>query len=151
MDEELLNKIKKHGADILESQGMEYGKSNHHHGKRSVYQHTMEVVKWSLILVKKLHLKVDERALIRGALLHDYYQYDWHIPAPVKRWHGFTHPGIAYKNAKNDFSVSKLEENIILRHMFPLTPLPPTTKEAWIVCIADKIAALYDYTVGRHR
>ena len=33
------------------------------------------------------------------------------------------------------------EENIIHRHMFPLTPMPPTTREAWIVCLADKYCA----------
>ena len=26
--------------------------------------------------------------------------------------------------------------------MFPLTPVPPTCTEAWIVCIADKICAI---------
>ena len=25
--------------------------------------------------------------------------------------------------------------------MFPLNPIPPTSKEAWIICLADKICA----------
>ena len=28
--------------------------------------------------------------------------------------------------------------------MFPLTPTPPTTREAIIVCIADKICSTYE-------
>ena len=37
----------------------------------------------------------------------------------------------------------KLEgKNIIARHMFPLIPVPPQCREAWIVCLADKWCAL---------
>jgi signal peptidase II len=34
------------------------------------------------------------------------------------------------------------EKNIIARHMFPLIPVPPQCREAWIVCLADKWCAL---------
>ncbi len=30
-------------------------------------------------------------------------------------------------------------------HMFPLTLIPPTTKEGWLICIFDKVAAKSDY------
>ena len=35
-------------------------------------------------------------------------------------------------------------DNAILRHMFPLTPIPPKTKEGWLVCHYDKVAAIND-------
>jgi uncharacterized protein len=38
-----------------------------------------------------------------------------------------------------------MEEDMILRHMFPLTPVPPRTKAGWLLCLYDKIAALSDY------
>ena len=75
------------------------------------------------------------------ALLHDYFLYDWHKADPSHRLHGFYHPGTALRNARQDFALTPREENIIHRHMFPLTPMPPATREAWIVCLADKYCA----------
>ncbi len=53
------------------------------------------------------------------------------------------------KNARNDFELTRVEEDIISRHMFPLTLRPPMCKEAWIVCAADKYCALREtaYTI----
>ena len=45
------------------------------------------------------------------------------------------------RNAKEDFDLNPIEENMIARHMFPLTPIPPRYKEAWILCLADKYCA----------
>ena len=28
--------------------------------------------------------------------------------------------------------------------MFPLTPLPPRSREAWLVCLADKLCAVQE-------
>ena len=88
-----------------------------------------------------LHLSVNRKAMIRGALLHDYFLYDWHNPDNGHRLHGFSHPYTSLKNAKRDYSITKWEADIIVKHMFPLTIVPPQTKEAWIVCLADKICA----------
>ena len=38
-----------------------------------------------------------------------------------------------------------------MRHMFPLVPVPPTCREAWIVCLADKWCALRETVAGRLR
>ena len=138
-------KIILHGYDILESHGMHEGKGFRHHGDINVYKHTITVVCISLILAEKLRIKVDERALVRGALLHDYYLYDWHIDEDWHKWHGFRHPRFALENAKRDFGIGEIEADIIARHMFPLTLHPPKYKESWIVCIADKISATMDY------
>ena len=48
------------------------------HGKVSVYAHCVSVADTACVLAETLHLRVNERALIRGALLHDYFLYDWH-------------------------------------------------------------------------
>lgn len=111
------------------------------HGVTSVYEHSVSVAYMSLRLAKKLHVKVDTTTLLRGALLHDYFLYDWHEKDASHRLHGFYHAGTALKNAKADFKVNDVEENIIARHMFPLNPIPPRHKEAWIVCLADKYCA----------
>ena len=112
------------------------------HGSTSVYEHSIHVACTSLSITKKLPFKVDTESLLRGALLHDYFLYDWHEKDKSHRLHGFFHPGKALQNAREDFSLTKTEKNIILRHMFPLTPIPPACREAWIVCLADKYCAL---------
>lgn len=112
------------------------------HGDTSVYRHCIAVAYLSCLLAERLHLRVDWPALVRGALLHDYFLYDWHEKAAWHRLHGFRHPGFALRNARQDFSLSPREEDIILRHMFPLTPMPPTCREAWLVCLADKLCSL---------
>lgn len=111
------------------------------HGDVSVLKHCLAVTACSIRIAKFVPVKVNRRALIRGALLHDYFLYDWHTPNEGHDWHGFTHPKTALRNAKEDYKLSTIEEDIIKKHMFPLTPCPPMTREAWIVCLADKICA----------
>ena len=85
---------------------------------------------------------------MRGALLHDYFLYDWHEKDPEHRLHGFHHPSTALKRASEDFRLSELERDIILHHMFPLTLFPPRSREAMIVCVVDKWCGIYE-TVSR--
>ncbi len=112
------------------------------HGGVSVCQHCIAVALLSCRIALLLHIPVDYRSLIRGALLHDYFLYDWHESDPSHRLHGFRHAFFALRNAQADFSLTPCEINIIARHMFPLTLVPPTCREAWIVCLADKICAV---------
>ncbi|MBO6215993.1 MAG: HD domain-containing protein [Lachnospiraceae bacterium] len=110
------------------------------HGRISTYEHCMDVAKLSHRINKQLHLRGNDRELVRGAFLHDYFLYDWH------NWegqlHGFYHAGAALRNARRDFDLSKKEENIIGSHMWPLNLFSlPKSREAWIVCIADKIVS----------
>lgn len=111
------------------------------HGTTSVYEHSVKVAYASVRLAERLRLRVNDRALIRGALLHDYFLYDWHEKGGHHGLHGFTHGMQAMHNAVRDYRIDPLEKNIIARHMFPLTPIPPKYKEAWLVCLADKYCA----------
>ena len=112
------------------------------HGSVSVYSHCMFVAVESVKIAQSMNLDVDMDSLVRGALLHDYFLYDWHDnPDGRHNVHGFTHPFTALKNAKEDFNLTRKENDIIVHHMFPLVPFPPHSKEAWIVCMADKICA----------
>lgn len=58
-----------HGGDILKSPGMQIAKKNMQHGSVSVFEHSVCVALMCLWLVHRLHLKVNQRALVRGALL----------------------------------------------------------------------------------
>lgn len=103
-------------------------------------QHIMSVAYMSYSITKKKGL--DFVAAARGAMLHDLFYYDWHVPGDGShRLHGYRHPGFALKNAKALFTLSEKEKNIIKRHMWPLTPTPPKYKESWIVCMSDKYCA----------
>lgn len=108
------------------------------HGNVTTYDHVLSVAKMSYKMNLFLKAKADEQTLVRGALLHDYFLYDWHTwNGPL---HGPYHPKAALKNAKRDFDLNETEENIIRSHMWPLTLFHyPKTREAVIVCIADKI------------
>lgn len=130
-------------AEKLEGEsrlGME--RRYYQHGVTTIFQHSINVACVSCKIAEKYHLDVDYYALIRGALLHDYFLYDWHVKDRSHRFHGFTHPRRALENADKEFQLTETERNMIYCHMFPLTPIPPSTQEAWIVCIADKICAL---------
>ena len=111
------------------------------HGRINTYDHCMDVAKTSYRMGKKLHLHLNEDELVRGAFLHDYFLYDWHHHD--KHWHGFTHAAEAASNAANDFDLTDREKNIIESHMWPLnlTRLP-RSKEAALVCVADKVCSL---------
>lgn len=113
------------------------------HGSISVYAHCVNVARMSVRIAKWLPIQVNMDALVIGALLHDYFLYDWH-DGKGRHFHGFTHPECAFRNAEKDYTLSPRVKNIIMRHMFPLTLVPPTCTEAWIVCIADKICAIED-------
>lgn len=116
------------------------------HGTTTLLEHSVDVAEEALRIVDRLHLHVNEEALVRGALLHDYYLYDWHDSHHAPSWHGFKHPYIALRNARKDFALDPIEEEIISRHMFPLTPLPPMHLESWVVCMADKYCAAGETT-----
>lgn len=118
------------------------------HGTTSVYEHSVKVAYASVRLAERLGLRVNYRALVRGALLHDYFLYDWHEKGGHHGLHGFTHGMQAMRNAMRDYRISPLEKNIIARHMFPLTPIPPKYKEAWLVCLADKYCAAVETISG---
>lgn len=112
------------------------------HGHTSCLEHCLTVAYYSYLVSKHFHLNVDFASLIRGSLLHDFFLYDWHDKGNHVSFHGFRHPGIALANARMRFSLTPIEEDIIGHHMWPLTPMPPRSKEAYIVCLVDKWCSL---------
>ena len=137
---------------ICKASRVEQSKEFCQHGSTSVYQHSLYVTYESCLFAERHQLSVDYAALIRGAFLHDYFLYDWHDKEHVhKRPHGFFHAKAALKNAMEDFELSPKEQNIIKRHMFPLTLIPPRYLEAWIVCYVDKVCSTKETLYRRKR
>ncbi len=134
--------IERYASDIISSSGMQSEKNFMQHGGISCYSHSVSVALMSINIAKVLHIHADIKSMIRGALLHDYFLYDWHDRDPRHKLHGFTHARTALRNAERDFALSEIERDIIEKHMFPVNIKPPRHKESYIVTIADKICAL---------
>ena len=125
---------------IVEDKKFQTGKKFVQHGDFSVYDHSIYVCETCFNMASKLHLKIDKESLAKGALLHDYFLYDWHSKDHPK-FHGFRHAKLAAENAKRDFGLTQKEERMIRSHMFPLSLRIPSSREAILLCIADKYCA----------
>ena len=116
-----------------------------HHGSNTL-SHCIAVAKKSFELAEKFGWDIDERELVRGAMLHDYYQYNIKEEGLSAYRHGTSHPAIAIRNANKDFGLTDKETSAIRSHMWPLTLAhPPRSKEAALLCLADKDVAIKEF------
>jgi len=115
---------------------------NHHFGKTRL-DHVLDVA-WMAFRIAKC-FSLDNEATVRGALLHDLFYYDWLREGP--NWHGIRHPKISAQNAKKVTPLSDKEQDIITKHMWPLTIIPPRYAESWVVGFCDVCCTLCDYLV----
>ena len=133
-------------ADITSSSVVQRMKQYTQHGRVSTYEHCENEAKLSYDIDRRFSLHADLRVLLVGAMLHDFYLYDWHsADGGAHRLHGFTHAQKSRENAERYFHIDKKTGDVICCHMWPFNPgrIPPS-KEAWIVCIADKCMSLYE-------
>lgn len=114
------------------------------HGDVSCYTHCIMVAIYGYKFAQKMQIEIDVEALVTGALLHDFFLYDWHEKAfTPDGLHGFSHPITAERNARQTFNLTQKELGIISAHMWPLTFTKlPTSKESWLICMADKYCSL---------
>ena len=138
--------LRKYANDIFESENFKSTKAYIQHGNMSVREHSINVAKASLYIRDKLKIRCNTRDLVRGALLHDYFLYDWHKADKENphRLHGFHHPARALKNAEAEYELTDRQREIIKKHMWPLTVKPPVCREAWVVTAADKYCSLLE-------
>ena len=132
-------------SDVQSEEHVQEMKNFVQHGEVSTYEHCENVAKMSYDLDKTFSLKSNLNTLLKGAMLHDFYLYDWHKGDGSKELHGYVHADKAEANAKKYFHVDEDTAKVIHSHMWPLnlTRLP-ASKEAWIVCIADKCCSLHE-------
>lgn len=116
------------------------------HNGSNTFSHCVKVAKKSFEFAETLGWKIDERELARGAMLHDYYQYNIKEEGFSAYRHGTSHPMVAMEKADADFHLTEKEKNIIRGHMWPLTfAHPPKSREALLVCLADKDIATKEF------
>ncbi len=133
-DKEYLEVVK----DIFENKVFQSMSEFVQHGDTSCLAHSIQVSYLSFCICRSLGM--DARSAARAGLLHDLFLYDWHTHAKEtgRHFHGFTHPRTALINASREFELNDIEKNCILRHMWPLTPIPPKYKEGYVIVYADK-------------
>ena len=142
-DEEI--RILKEDPEIMKMQNFAQ------HNGNNTLQHVENVANVSFRMAEKLGLDVDEKALARGAMLHDYYLYTTKEMDMTPYRHGVSHPETALRNAGRNHILTDKEANIIRSHMWPMTLWhPPKCKEAVLVCLADKYCAANEMLLKRH-
>lgn len=129
---------------IISTNNFQYMKTLKHHYNSNVYIHSI-LVAYNCYRIAKKNVKYNIEELVRGALLHDYFLYDWHIKEGRKGLHGFTHSKEALKNAEKEYSLTNKEKDMILNHMWPLTFFHiPKSREAWLVSNVDKLVTIFE-------
>lgn len=134
--------IKEHASDILAHPTFRNLVRNKQHHNSNTYAHLLHVCVLAIKFARAWRWKVDAKVLVRSALLHDYYLYEWHDKPNRKKRHARRHGVYAADNAERDFGTGPEERKAIVNHMWPINPFrPPQTKEGWLVLFADKAAS----------
>ncbi|KNZ42939.1 HDIG domain-containing metalloprotein [Acetobacterium bakii] len=126
-----------------------------HHGN-GLYEHSVAVGYHSFRVAKTLGM--DYASVARGALLHDFFMESWQGQKKdskgiqrIKDMHGFSHPKTALINAEKYFDIDERQADMIVKHMFPLTPIPPMNMGSWVVTAVDKFVAIREIVFERSR
>ena len=141
VDSSFYNLIK----DILENSTVQKMINYRQHYDTSTFEHCINVSYVSYLFCKKHNL--DYHSMARAAMLHDLFLYDWRKEQrdiDIEGLHAFVHPKIALKNALQLFDLNDKEQDIILKHMWPLTLSFPRYKESFIITFVDKYCAIME-------
>ena len=125
--------------DVSEHPITQEMKNYPHHCTTDCYQHCLNVAYYNYYICKLL--KKDYMAAARAGMIHDLFLYDWHTHTKETgdHFHGLTHPKAALEVAEKYFVLTDKEREIILKHMWPVTPFAvPKSFEAFLITLTDK-------------
>ncbi|MBQ9013225.1 MAG: HD domain-containing protein [Bacilli bacterium] len=128
--------------DILSNDEFKKLKEFKHHGDNRL-NHVIRVSYYSYLISKRFNMNT--RSVARAGLLHDFFlvnNQEISLKERIKVL--ITHPKLAVENSKKHFKLNKLEENIIISHMFPFYKALPKYKESWLVNTVDNAMAFYE-------
>lgn len=129
--------------DLLEDEDILEMDNYRQHGQVSTLVHSIYVSFSAFKIAKKL--KLDYVSVARAGLLHDFYLYDWRKVKYEGTTHRKMHPKIALEKSKAKFKINQIEEDIILKHMFPVVLVTiPKYKESLLVSLVDKYCAMME-------
>lgn len=128
----------------------------HHGGNNTIYKHSIKTAYCVFIFCLLFHINPNiTKSAVIAALLHDFFGYNWADPYEkqaqlwkkekglnkIKKMHAFNHGYEAIINSEKYINLNDHQKDAILKHMFPLYPIPPKHIEGWLITIADKIIA----------
>jgi glycyl-tRNA synthetase beta chain/uncharacterized protein len=117
-------------ADLLDHPKVVETRDHVHHSIPK-HDHLLRTVKYSYLIARVL--RADQRTCVRAALVHDIDSRYGTLTS-----HGAIAAAWAAAQGEPD-SVCRA----IVSHMYPLGPAP-TTREGWVLVLADKVASLGD-------
>ena len=127
--------------EIINNERVQEMKNYRQHCHTSCYEHCYEVAYYCYYICKKMNLDYKSSAI--AGMLHDFFLYDWRKKSKEnKPFHAFRHGKIACKKAIEEFNLNEKEKDMIIKHMFPVTIIPPKSKEGWILTLVDKYCTL---------
>lgn len=111
------------------------------HYETTCFDHCYMVAFYCYLICKKYHL--DYRSATRAAMVHDLFLYNWRIRQPDRKgFHAFTHGKKACENACKIFDLSAKEQDMIVKHMWPVTTQFPKSIEGFVLTFVDKYCAI---------
>ena len=139
-NEEFNNIVK----DIISNETVQNLRTYKHHYGSNRYEHSVSVAYSAYKICKFLGL--DHVSAARAGLLHDLFLYDCANPETRPKNHITNHPKVALENAQKLFILNDIEQDIVLKHMWPVTTATPRYLETFIVTFIDKYCAIKEWS-----
>ena len=130
-------------SDILKNEEIIGLRYEYHHGI-SRLDHSLNVARLTFNMCKLFKIeKIEE--VTRAALLHDFY-FDKELTKYDAYEKLSKHPVLALQNALKYYDLTPLEQDIIVKHMYPHTNDKPKYIGSYLVSVCDKVVATYEMT-----
>lgn len=127
--------------DVLTSDEVQALKGFEHHRSMTRFQHCLNVSYYSFLTCRKLGFNAEQAA--RAGMLHDLYA----TSPKCTSAHLKNHPQTALDNARKSFKLTKVEADVILKHMWPIRKGRPSYPESYVVMFTDKYIALIEFCI----
>lgn len=143
---EALNEFYSHIEGLLQDEKVQQLDGFIQHYCYTRLKHSLDVAYYSYLITRMFGW--DSRSTARAGLLHDLFLYDWRDDDYTGKHHATAHPKIALENARQICDLNAVEEDIILKHMWLITPVPPRYKEGYVVTFVDKFCAAREFFIS---
>ncbi|MDO5457034.1 MAG: hydrolase [Atopococcus tabaci] len=124
--------------------------THHYHTTRLRHSLSVSYISYKFAKMRRL----DHKSIARAGVLHDFFLEDREEIADLDMGsHGEAHPKIAFENARDLTTISDLEGDIILSHMFLscLKSPKPKYKESFLLSYVDKQCAITEFLTPANR
>lgn len=97
MDSRIESAVRQYGGDILRSPRMQLEKQFFQHGQVTVFAHSFAVACLCLYLVRRLHIRADQRHWSAGPCSTTTFSMTGTVPTPLTAFTAFTMPAGRWK------------------------------------------------------